>query len=253
VEPPVLTIDVELSSTMATGPFQRCIEFDLWDCDGPLVAQHVTVNQDVTFTNGIANAVQVALPGGAWECVSVRDPLHTLSSSAADFTTVDGISYTATVLGARDSGGHWLVGGNLNGDDFIDILDFGVLFPLHLSLASSDTPCSNPGPDGNINGDNLVDLLDLVMFVGNSLRGSEPGCCGAGAAASSSGPIMSITVEELRAMGLDAMIEADVNRDGVVDQEDISLVAQGYVPPEEDPRPRRVDMPKRGRRSGRGK
>jgi hypothetical protein len=64
---------------------------------------------------------------------------------------------------------------------------------------------------------------------------------------------MSITVEELRAMGLDAMIAADVNRDGVLDQEDIALVAQGYVPPEQDPRPRRVEQPKRGRRSDRVK
>lgn len=253
VEPPVLSIDLELSASMAPGPFQRCIEFDLWDCDGPPVAQHVTLSQEVSFANGVANAVQVALPGGAWECVSVRDPLHTLSSTAADFSTADGINYTATVRGARGSGGHWLVGGNLNGDDFIDILDFGVLFPLHLSLTSASTTCSNLGPDGNINGDTLVDLLDLVMFVGNSLKGSEPACCGAGAVASSSGPIMSITVEELRAMGLDAMIAADVNRDGVLDQEDIALVAQGYVPPEQDPRPRRVEQPKRGRRSDRVK
>lgn len=253
VETPFLSADMQLSATVDGGPFQRCVTFDLWDCDGPPEAQHVTVDRNVTFSNGMASAIDVPIPGGAWECVSVRDPLHTLRSTATDFITLDGINYSATFTGSRDLGGHWLVGGNLNGDDFIDILDFGVLFPLHLTLANRSTPCGVAGPDGNINGDNLVDLLDLVIFVGNSLRGSDPAYCGSAVTASASGgPIMSITVEELHDMGLDSMIEADVNRDGILDLNDVAALFGGQViPPDGDGSTRPVTTEKPGRRRGR--
>jgi hypothetical protein len=206
----------------------------LWDCDGPPAARHAIVKQDLTFTNGLASSVNVALPGGAWECLTVRDEFHTLRSTAPDFTTADGITYTATVMNPRSLGGHWLVGGNLNDDEFIDIRDFGVLFPMHLSLANRDTPCGTVGPDGNINSDGLVDLLDLVIFVGNSLKAAEANCCGAGTTASVDGPIMSITVEELRQMGLEHLIAADVNRDGILDMDDVMAVVQGNVPDPDD-------------------
>lgn len=253
VEPASLTVDVQLSAIVDAGPFQRCITIDLWDCDGPPEARHVTVDRNVTFNNGVATSIDVAIPGGAWECVSVRDPLHTLRSTATDLATLDGINYSATFTGSRDLGGHWLIGGNLNDDDFIDILDFGVLFPLHLTLANTGTPCGVPGPDGNINGDNLVDLLDLVIFVGNSLRGSDPECCGSPVTAGASGgPIMSITVEELRDMGLESMIDADVNRDGILDLNDVAALFGGQgIPPDGDGSPRPVTTEKPGRRGGR--
>ena len=230
VEATILTVDVELSSTVDPGPFQRCITFEVWDCDGPPGAQKAIIEQNLSFINGLASDVNVPLPGGAWECVTARDTLHTLRSTAPDFTTTNGTEYTASFVGPRAQGGHWLVGGNLNDDEFVDIRDFGVLFPMHLSLANPNTPCGTPGPDGNINGDNLVDLLDLVIFVGNSLQAAEPNCCGTGGVSEASGPIMAISVQELRTMGLDHMIAADINRDGILNMEDVAALMRGGTP-----------------------
>jgi hypothetical protein len=234
VQPSVLIAEVELSAAVAPGPFDRCITFDLWDCDGPPGADHVTIAQTLTFTNGVAGGVSLQIPGGAWECITARDELHTLRSTAPDFFTSDGVNYTASFLGPRAQSGHWLVGGNLNDDDYIDILDFGVLFPMHLSLAAPNTPCGTPPPDANINGDNLVDLLDLVIFVGNSLEAAEPNCCGLGSTAGASGPIPAISVERLRELGLEYMIEADVNRDGILDFTDVAAFLRGDQPPTDD-------------------
>lgn len=255
VDSPSLTVDVELSATVDPGPFQRCITFEAWDCDATPGPQHVTVDQTLTFTNGLASGVAVSLPGGAWDCLTAQDKLHTLRSTAVDFSSPDGVTYTASCVGSRAQGGHWLVGGNLNGDEYIDILDFGVLFPQHLSLADPDTPCGTPGPDANINGDNLIDLLDLVIFVGNSLEMAEPGCCGVGFAAGVSGPVMSISVRELWEMGLEHLIVADVNQDGVLDMQDVTALVQGTDPPDDDGRVQREPPGKlRGRaRSTRGR
>ncbi|MGB2987674.1 MAG: HYR domain-containing protein, partial [Phycisphaerae bacterium] len=234
VESAVLTVDVELSPTVAAGSFDRCITFDLWDCDGPPGAEHVTVEQGLTFVDGLASAVEVSIPGGAWECITARDTLHTLRSTAPDFATTDGINYSASFVGDWAFGGHWLAGGNLNDDEFIDILDFGILSPLYLSLADPSTACDDPGPHANINGDNRVDLLDLVFVTGNWLLAEEPDCCGTGRASASAGPVTAISIEELRRMGLGDMIAADLNRDGMLDLDDIVALMQGFTPPDDD-------------------
>jgi hypothetical protein len=257
VELPVVTVDIELSPTIAAGPIQRCITFDLWDCDGPPDARHVSVSENLTFTNGSAYGVDVSIPGGDWECITARDTLHTLRSTAPDFTTNDGVFYTASFVGAREAGGHWLLGGNLNDDEYVDIIDFGIIYPFFLSEATPHTPCGTQPPDANINSDNLVDLLDVVFVSLNSLLSSEPDCCSAGVAASGPGPIESITIRELHGMGLGHMAVADINRDGVLDMDDLQAFLQGDVPPSGDggslrdwarEKPDRVD---RGYRPGR--
>jgi len=233
VEPQVVTVDVELGS-VAPGPFNRCITFDVWDCDGPPAAQHATVAQTLTFTNGLSFGVDVMIPGGVWECITARDELHTLRSTAPDFSTIDGIYYTATFVGNPATGGHRLVGGNLNDDEYIDILDFGILSSQHMTLANPDTPCGTPPLDANINGDNQVNLLDLVIFVGNSLQASELDCCGAGSTAAASGPIEAISIRDLRRMGLGHLVAADINQDGILDMDDALALLNGAVPSDHD-------------------
>ncbi len=232
VEPSLLTADLELSSTVAAGPFLRCITFDLWDCAAPGGAIHASVSETVSFVNGVGSVVDLPIPGGQWSCLSARDDLHTLRSTATDFGTIDGRSYTATFVGSRSTGGHWLLGGNLNGDNYIDILDFGVFFSFFLTQATPNAPCGAIGPDPNINGDAVVDLLDLVFIAGNSLQSSEPSCCAPGgvAAFGDEGPVLSITVPELRARGLGHLIAADVNRDGVLDRADVVALIQDGPP-----------------------
>ncbi|MFQ5494965.1 MAG: HYR domain-containing protein [Phycisphaerae bacterium] len=231
VETPVLTVDVELSATAAPGPFQRCITFDVWDCNAPGGPIQSEIKTTMAFTNGRATAVSLPIPGGPWTCLSARDELHTLRSTSADFSTIDGINYTATLTGARSSGGHWLLGGNLNDDDSIDILDFGVFFPKFLTQAVPDMPCGFSGPDANVNGDAVVDIRDLAFVAGNSLQVSEPACCAvAGPASSSPDPVRSISIRELRARGLIELVPADANQDGVLDEIDISAMLQSGGP-----------------------
>lgn len=234
VEPSAVTVDLQLSPTMVVGPVDRCITFELWDCDGPSGAQHVSMSQGVSFLSGQALGVNVPIPGGAWECIGARDGLHSLRSTAPDLSTVDGVNYTASFVGDRSAGGHWLAGGNLNDDQYIDILDFGVFFPLFLTQASQHSPCGTASPHANINGDGVVDLLDLIFLSGNSLLSSEPICCGGGVATSDAGPVTSITVRELHNRGLGHMAVADVNRDGVLDMDDLTAFMQGDLPPSGD-------------------
>ncbi|RME38167.1 MAG: hypothetical protein D6788_07985, partial [Planctomycetota bacterium] len=206
-----------------------------------------TLDQDVTFTGGSASNVTIPIPGGGWDCLSARDPLHTLRATSADFGTLDGTSYTATFLGPWPTGGHWLLGGNLNGDDFIDIVDFAVFFPLYLTPASSDTPCGTASPHADINGDNVVDLLDLIFISTNSLMASQPPCCGgvpaAGGVAIGHGPRTSITFSELRRMGLGDLSYLDTDANGVFDFTDVEAILGGTAP--------LVDLP--GNRLGPGK
>lgn len=239
---PELRVNVELSPTVNAAPFARCITFDLWDCNAPSGSNHATVEQTLVFSGGLASGVVIPIPGGSWTCLTARDRLHTLTSTATDFTTTDGIVYTASFVGPRSTGGHWLIGGNLNDDDFIDILDFGVFFPKFLTQASASTPCGVSGPDANLDGDGTVGLTDLVFVSGNSLNGSEPVCCG-GVAAVQDGPIVSISVRELRSRGLGYMAVADVNRDGTLDFADIAAFLSGDFPPAGTNDPRRGDPP----------
>lgn len=225
VQPPVVMVDLELSATVSAGPFTRCIEFELFDCSG----QQATVTQDIEFTNGFALGVPVDVPGGFWTCITASDPLHTLRSTATDFTTLDFIDYTASFVGPTATGGTWLTGGDLNADDSIDILDFALFSSKFLSQAVSNTPCGTPGPDANINGDNVVDLPDFAFIAANLFLISPPGCCGVAAAASND-PLTSISVRELRARGLGELVVADINGDGIVDLDDMTLLLSGVVP-----------------------
>lgn len=245
VEPPTLTADLELSPTVAVGPFTRCIRFEFWDCDAPSGPErNSTIDQNISFVGGQAVGVTLDIPGGGWDCVTARDPLHTLRSTATDLSTVNGVDYTATFTGPRSTGGHWLVGGNLNGDNFIDVLDFSIFVSEFLSPSSPNTPCGTPAPDGNVNGDNVVDLVDFVFVQVNSFIASEPNCCPSVVASAQEdfgqGPIQSISVRELQRRGLYHLAPADLNLDGVIDEQDIAAFMNGarpsppYAPPTKD-------------------
>ena len=123
------------------------------------------------------------------------------------------------------------MGGNLNDDNFIDILDFGVFFPFFLTVSNPNTPCPPIFPHANINGDGVIDLLDLVFVAGNSLQASEPNCCGAGSASAMTGPVMAISVNELRRRGLHDLVAADIDQDGILDADDVLALIEGNVPP----------------------
>jgi len=221
-----LTTTVELSPTVNAGPIERCITFELSECTSGS-GLRVAVDRDMIFTGGLASQ-RFPIPGGMWDCVTARDSLHTLRSTAPDFSTLDDVEYDGTFVGNRATGGHWLIGGNLNDDTFIDILDFGIFMSLFLTPAQQDTPCGTPSPEANINGDNVVDLIDFVFVQVNSLMISEPNCCGTGA--SSAQPLSEVSIRQLRYMGLYHLRYADLNHDGYINADDMIAFLNGDRP-----------------------
>jgi hypothetical protein len=133
-------------------------------------------------------------------------------------------------------GGNWLVGGNLDGlkaegtgsPNVIDVLDFGKLIvEMGMQYADGNTDC-NFGEDtshGDINGDGVVDAQDFAIIQMNFLMHSKMECCPETQAAAQ--PITSISVKQLRSMGLGELSVADLNRDGVLDVADMTAYQQG--------------------------
>src|SRR4030095_8884007 len=131
-----LAVTVELEWAF-TG--SRCITFELWQCT-PL-AGPVIVDRVLNFTGGLASAQLIAdVPCGSYSCITVRDKLHTLRRTANMGTS--GTQYLATFTGADK-----LIGGNLNDDFFVDVLDFGVFsFQFGVNYGSVNTSCATAFP-----------------------------------------------------------------------------------------------------------
>ena len=224
-----LAVSVELQSA-APGPFVRCITFDLWQCGEPAV----TATGELTFTSGLASGV-IEVPCGDYDCITARDVLHTLRvTDEDDFGTapVVGTQYVADFTDHSGTGGDddALIGGNLNDDPWVDILDFGVLTAQwNDNFGTGDTDCTVAAPHSDVSGDGLVSAEDFTFIQVNFLAGSETNCCGEPDNLGD-GPVREISVGELRSMGLGALAAGDLNHDGWLDADDISAFLQGARP-----------------------
>lgn len=224
-------LDVQLSPNMFSGPLTRCIEFEFFNnCFQPT---HV-VSQAAVFglpfdLPGRSDAIRLTIPPGDYVCVTARDPLHTLRG-VAQMVEVDGI-WQAQFAGDPTFGGNWLVGGNIDGNGAIDIIDFGIFLEQFLTAADQHTPCGAIGPIADINGDGIVDQIDLTFIQLNFLRTDLDACCPtAGISAIIDDlAVGSISVEELRERGMSRLIVADINRDGVLDQADMQAFTEGKM------------------------
>ena len=219
-----LVVTVELQPTVIS-PLTRCITFELWDCAR---SASVEVAAELTFVDGVAFE-ELAIPPGEYTCITARDELHTLRQTDEDFHTV-GLQYVAEFVGNPASGGDWLIGGNVYEDEWIDMLDFAV-FNYELegpAYGSGDTTCTTPGWHADINGDGRVGATDFTFIHINYGLGDELGCCERpGKLADRSGPVTAISVAELRALGLGHLIASDLNGDGWLDADDLSVYAVG--------------------------
>ena len=126
-----LVADLELKAISET-TLTRCITFEFWNCS---TGTSVTVEQEVTFTDGAATAVSVEVPCGIYDCLRARDELHSLWRTDSDVFAIDGLQYVADFVDATGGGGDddSLIGGNLFEDEppyappqFIDIMDYAV-------------------------------------------------------------------------------------------------------------------------------
>jgi hypothetical protein len=226
----LLDVEVQLSPTMVPGGLDRCITFELYSScsEPPVIVERVLAFGLPYNLPGRAQETDIPIPPGDYACITARDDLHTLRARG-ELEVVDG-RYVATFVGDPIFGGHWLPGGNLDGNGAIDIIDFGFLMDQFLMQVPPDTDCDTPPIHADINGDGLVDQIDGVFIMSNLDLVDAPGCCGGPAGAGMNAPILDIRVSELRRRGLSALIAGDLNRDGVLNGEDLRLFLDGQWP-----------------------
>jgi hypothetical protein len=81
----------------------------------------------------------------------------------------------------------------------------------------------------DIDGDGCVGPSDYAFITRNFLVSSKDCCCGP-SAADLPPALAEVTIEELRQMGEDDLIVADLNGDGVVNADDMEAFTQGVRP-----------------------
>jgi hypothetical protein len=234
-------VTLQLSPIMA-GDVTRCITFELYsDC----VQAPVVLQQEMLFGglwDHLGHFTDVKkIPKGQYVCVTAMDQQHSLRASA--FLTCAGGVYEAIFKGDPFFGGNWIVQGNLDAwkkenpnasHDVIDILDFGQFVSMYLGQFDPNTTCDQKHtPHGDINGDGVVDGLDFAFILQNFLMMSKNACCPEAPAAVAGRT--SVTVRELRQMGLGNLTVADLNADGVVDSADMTAFANGAAPVQKAP------------------
>jgi hypothetical protein len=226
-----LVVTVALGGgVIMSGPFDRCITFELWE-DG--CAASVVVAKTMTFSGGSATDT-VEVPCGDYECITARDTLHTLRKTDSDGFGTSGTDYVADF-----TGGDALIGGNLNDDKWIDILDYGIFVGLFGGTPGADTTCATVGPHADIDGSGDVFAADFTFITTNFLGTHETNCCGAPLPMRGwirpmpqtfDGPITRISVQQLKRRGLHDLIVADLNHDGWLDVQDMEAFANGERP-----------------------
>jgi len=245
-----LVVDVQLSPTIVPCPITRCITFELWEC--PDTAPAETVRQTITFVNGEATGVLVPVPCGNYTCLTARDELHTLRRTDEDqfgVCPIVGTQYVADFTDQSGSGGDndALIGGDLNDDLRIDILDFGVFSSeWGADYGTGDTDCSTLPPHADINGDGWVTTADFTFIQIHFLEQADDNCCGQpGLGDGDDGPITAISVVDLEAMGLSELAAGDLNNDGWLDVADIVAFLNGARPrPQPAPAERMNSVPR---------
>lgn len=196
-----LHVDVALDGV--SNDVQRCITFKVGGVE-------YTALVDFTAGNGSAD-IEVAC--GNYDCITARDALHTLRTTSA--ISLSGTGYTASFTGADA-----LVSGNLNGDVYIDILDFGGYAGQFADSVPVDTDCSTTPIHADFSGDGVVFTEDFTFISTNFLAVSELNC--EGGTGATQPPVERISVQELRLRGDDALARGDMNHDGWLDQGDLS-------------------------------
>ena len=219
-----VVVDIELLSVNEP-TLTRCITFELYNCGSstPTLAY-----KDVAFSGGLATGVHLLVPCGDYDCITARDTQHSLRRTDDGFG-VDGTNYTADFTSTGADGNDALIGGNFNDDDFIDILDFGIFVNrFGHDYGTGDTSCPVSGYHADASGDGMVDTFDFSFVQYNFLKPREANCCNF--ANRDGQPVTSITVVELLLEGMGELAIADLNRDGVLDANDVAAWLNGVRP-----------------------
>ena len=203
---------------------------------GSLMQLEAAGSGNSSHAEGEANAQVPASSDWFGTCTEVSDPKHTLRATV-NIGAEDGYGihsdgsrnreynsrYNAD---AKSASQDWLVVGNLNGDDAIDIMDFAAFVPNRGTSAVRNTTTTTQGVHADMNASGVVNNADLSYLAVNFFKLDET--CSSGF--TTRRPLERIKVSQLRAMGLGDQAMADINGDGWVDTTDMSLMMQGAQP-----------------------
>jgi hypothetical protein len=222
-----------------SGELERCIEFCLYgNCaEDPYCFQENVIFGGLFDYIGKANG-KIKIPKGKYGCITAQDQLHSLRS-CADPDCIDGQLH-AEFKGDPTYGGNWLIMGNIDaytkalpGEDpsldVIDILDFGKFVAAYGDCYEDRKYGCHEGTHADIDGDGCATISDYNFILRNFLVSSKDCCCGP-SAADLPPALAEVSIDELRQMGLDEMIVADLNTDGVLNADDMEAFSQGARP-----------------------
>jgi hypothetical protein len=183
----------------------RCIDIDLGDVEAAVA---------MTFAAGVGMET-IQVPVGSYGCATADDDLHSLVSTGS--VVIEGTRYVLALAGTSA-----LVNGDVTDDNLVNVADWGVIVTRIGSMQPADVDCSTAGFHVDFNGDGAVTQADGDFIVASLLRTGATGC---GALIGGSADEGSMSVDQLAAIAGPDAILADLNGDGMVDLDDVSLWA----------------------------
>ena len=220
------SITVELAGVDA-GPFDRCITFDFYtaaSCPNPAYS----VERVLTFSGGSASTSFATIPCGTYTGVGARDRLHTLRRVASGAPAFDATNPYALSTAFTATNSKPLIGGNVNDDAYIDILDFGGYIGRLSQSPGADTTCSTSPLHPDFSGDGTVFTEDFTFIQNNFAVPRDPTPCSP--LAGDGAPITDISVADLIARGDWDIARADLNLDGRLNTLDATFLAAHGLP-----------------------
>lgn len=237
----VMNLEVGLGYPCNTKEHKRCIQVELSDCNG--VLPMAEVGGEFTFINGLASG-QLTIPtpsrcvAGAYNCARAKDPRASLWS----MTDGANVSIVGTAYLVKFLGPDALLLGNIDGNEYIDIVDWAIWmlqFSGQMPIPLLPSPLCDPWPDmtdpsqwiADVTGDGRVTAADYANVYRNYWLSDEGPCCPPAPTpvamvsdgVSKLGPISRLSIVQLKAMGLAGADSLDVNRDGYIDAADAGI------------------------------
>ena len=161
-----LSLTVELRGVVSF--VTRCISIQLLN---HRTGELETIQQEISFTNGIGSTSLDIIDGNAYNCISIKDSLHTLRQTSVSMKLKNGmyqVSFT---------GDNALIGGDLNNDDVINKDDFNIYSSqLGTTFGTGDANCDTPLYHADINGDGKVNEADGQFIQQHFDTTGEAGC-----------------------------------------------------------------------------